>query len=130
MIYSSFELMLPFFPLLALLLLFAALGLFFSMVLPAARISGMLAGAMLVANYLLLGLSNLNDKLKPLVRYAPLRYYQGGMALDGLNGVWLAGLFLSGFVLTVAAWALFLKRDIRVGGERSWKLPSLRIKRH
>lgn len=124
--YSSFELLLPFFPLLALLLLFAAMALFFSMFLPAARISGMLTGAILVTNYLLLGLSNLNDNLKPLVKVSPLRYYQGGTALDGLNGIWLAGLLISGLVLTIAAWALFLKRDIRVGGERSWKLPSFR----
>ncbi len=121
--YTGLQLLLPFLPLLAVLLLFAALALFFSMVLPAARMAGMLAGALLVANYLFLGLANLNDSLKPIMKFTPLRYYQGGMALDGLERGWLAGLFLGAAVLTGAALALFLRRDIRVGGERSWKLP-------
>ncbi len=127
--YSWLQLLLPFLPLMALLLLFAALALFFSMILPAARISGMLAGALLVANFLLLGLSNLNDSLKPLVKVTPLRYYQGGTALDGLKGTWLAGLLIGGLVLAAAAWILFLKRDIRVGGERSWRLPAFGLRR-
>lgn len=121
--YTGLQLLLPFLPLLAVLLLFAALALFFSMVLPAARMAGMLAGALLVANYLFLGLANLNDSLKPVMKFTPLRYYQGGTALDGLEGKWLAGLFLGAAVMIGAALALFLRRDIRVGGERSWKLP-------
>ena len=129
--YSWFELLLPFLPLLALLLLFAAIALFLSMVLPAARIAGMLTGAILVANFLFLGLSNLNDSLKPVMKVTPFYYYQGGTALDGLKGSWLAGLLVSALLITAAAWLLFLRRDIRVGGERSWKLPQfgLRLRR-
>ena len=126
--YSGFELFLPFLPLLAVLLFFGTTALLLSMVLPAARIAGMLTGALLVANYLLLGLSNLNDSLKPVMRFTPLRYYQGGTALDGLEATWLAGLLISAAIITAAALVLFLRRDIRVGGERSWKLPELGLR--
>lgn len=120
---TAVELLLPFLPLLAVLLLFAAVALLLSMVLPAARLAGMLTGALLIGNYLLLGLSNISDKLEPVIKYTPLYYYQGGTAVEGLNGNWLAGLLAAALLLAVAAWLLFLRRDIRVGGERSWNLP-------
>lgn len=119
------QLLWPVFPLLSVLLLFGALALLLSMVLPAARMAGMLAGALLVGNFLLLGLSNINDDLEPLMDLTPLAYYQGGMAVNGLNWGWVAGLLAATLLLAVAAWLLFRRRDIRVGGERSWKLPRL-----
>jgi len=119
------ELLWPNLPLLAVLLLFATLALFLSMVLPSGRIAGMLSGALLVGNFLLLGLSNLNDKLEPIMNLTPLAYYQGGMAIDGMNWGWLAGLLAVALLFAVGAWLLFRRRDIRVGGERSWKMPRL-----
>ncbi|NMD43777.1 MAG: ABC transporter permease subunit [Firmicutes bacterium] len=122
---TPLELLLPFLPLLAVLLLFATVALLLSMVMPAARLAGMFTGALLVGNYLLLGLSNISDRLEPVVRYTPLYYYQGGLAVEGLNGRWLAGLLAVSLLAAAAAWLLFLRRDIRVGGERSWALPGL-----
>ncbi|NLA12016.1 MAG: ABC transporter permease subunit [Firmicutes bacterium] len=129
LVLNPVELLRPFLPLLGVLFLFAATALFLSMVLPAARQAGMLTGALLVGNYLLLGLSNISDELEPVVKYTPLYYYQGGTAVDGLNGNWLAGLLAAALLLAAAAWLLFLRRDIRVGGERSWNLPSLSRRR-
>lgn len=126
---SLLQLLLPFFPLFAVLMLFAAIALLLSMVAPAARIAGLLTGAVLVGNYLLLGLANINDKLEPVVKFTPLHYYQAGTAVEGLNGNWLAGLLAASLLLFAGAWQIFLRRDIRVGGERSWKLPGLRVRR-
>ena len=128
---SALEFLFPFFSLFAVLTLFAALALLFSMVLPAARLAGTLAGALAVANYLLLGLSNLNPDLASIMEVTPLAYYQGGMAANGLEGLWVVGLLLVAVLLAAGAWALFLRRDIRVGGERSWRLrlPLLRAQR-
>ncbi len=123
---SPLELLRPFLPLLAVLLLFTSIALLLSMILPAARQAGMLTGAVLVGNYLLQGLAKINDTLDPLIRYTPLHYYQGGTAVEGLNLNWLAGLCATSLPLLVAAWLLFLHRDIRVGGERSWRLPGRR----
>lgn len=111
-----------FIPLFAELLLFTALALLLSMVLPATRMAGMLTGALLVGNFLLIGLANLNEDLKKVADLTPLHYYQGGKALEGINWEWLGGLMAVAILFTVVAWWLFQRRDIRVGGERSWHL--------
>jgi ABC-2 type transport system permease protein len=117
------EFLLPFIPLLAQLLLFGALALLLSFVLPSARLAGMLTGALLVGNYLLMGLYRLNDNLEVVVRLTPFYYYQGGQAVHGLEWGLLAAILAVTLLFTAVAWFLFQQRDIRVGGEGSWKLP-------
>jgi ABC-2 type transport system permease protein len=119
------EFLRPFVPLLAELLLFGTLALLLSLVLPSARMATMLTSGLVVANYLLLGLSNINEDLKAVVEYTPLHFYQGGKAIDGLNWGWLAGLLGVSLVFALLAWWRFERRDIRVGGEGGWNLPSL-----
>lgn len=119
---SAVAFLLPFLSLLAVLLLFAALALLLSMVLPATRLAAALAGVLLVGNFLLIGMANLDEGLQALVEVTPLHYYQGGFAVNGVEWMWLGGLLLAAFLLAVAAWLLFQRRDIRVGGERSWQL--------
>ena len=119
---SPLQLLQAFLSLFAILLFFTAFAVFFSMILPAARMAAMLAGALLAGNYLLLGLANIYDGLQAAARLTPLYYYQGGMAVIELNTAWLAGLLASFLLLVFAAWLLFLNRDIRVGGEGSWNL--------
>ncbi len=119
-------LLVAFVPILGILLLFGGLALLLSMVLPSARMASMTAGGLLVANWLLVGLANLNTDLQPLVDLTPFAYFQGGEALVDMNWGWASGLGLAGFVLAAAAWALFRRRDIRVGGERSWRWRGLR----
>ncbi|MFZ5918057.1 MAG: ABC transporter permease subunit [Chloroflexota bacterium] len=122
------EFLRPFAPLLVQLLLFGALALLLSLVLPSGRMAGMFTGGLLVGNYLVLGLSNINENLKAIVEYTPLYYYQGGKAISGINWQWLAGLLAVTLVLALLAWWRFQRRDIRVGGEGSWRLPSLRLR--
>ena len=119
------EFLQPFLPLFAVLLLFGALALLLSMLLPAGRTAGMLSGGLLVANFLLMGLSNINDDLEPVIRFTPLYYYQGGDAIVELNWEWLGGLLAVSLLFALVAWVLFQRRDIRVGGEHGWRLPSL-----
>ncbi|MBN1136574.1 MAG: ABC transporter permease subunit [Anaerolineae bacterium] len=123
---SWIEFLRPFLPLFAVLLLFGTLALLLSMLLPSGRMAGMISGALLVANFLLLGLANINEELKPVVKFTPLYYYQGGDAVTGLNWGWLGGLLAMSVLFALLAWLLFRRRDIRVGGERSWRLPSLK----
>jgi len=126
---SWIELLRPFLPLFAQLLLFGTVALLLSMVLPSGRIAGMITGGLLVANYLLLGLSNLNESLKSFVEFTPLYYYQGGDAITELNWGWLAGLLAVSVAFALLAWWRFQRRDIRVGGEGGWRLPSLPFRR-
>jgi len=110
----------PFLPLWAVSMLFGALALLLSLILPSARMASMTAGALLVANFLLAGLANLNDTLRPIMDVTPFAFLQGGDALNGLNWGWLAGLTAVALLLSAATWLLFRRRDIRVGGERGW----------
>jgi ABC-2 type transport system permease protein len=120
------EFLRPFLPLFAVLLLFGTLALLLSMLLPSGRIAGMISGALLVADFLLVGLANSNQDLKQIVKFTPLYYYQGGDAVTGLNWGWLGGLLAMSALFALLAWLLFRRRDIRVGGERSWRLPNLK----
>ncbi|MDX1436221.1 MAG: ABC transporter permease subunit [Anaerolineales bacterium] len=123
---TAIEFFLPFLPLFAVLVLFGSFALLLSMLLPSARMAGFITGGLLVANWLLLGLSNINDSLESLVRFTPLNYYQSGQAISDMNWAWFAGLLGVSALFFLASWLLFRRRDIRVGGERSWSLPSLR----
>jgi ABC-2 type transport system permease protein len=126
---TGVEFLRPFLPLLMQLLLFGFLGLLLSMVFPSVRMAGMSTGALLIANYLLIGLSNINEDLKPIMDYTPLKYYQGGNAVEGLNWEWLAGLFAATVLFALVAWWRFQKRDIRVGGEGGWRIPAFHIRK-
>lgn len=115
---------LPNLSLLAELLLFGTLALLLSMVLPSSGNASAVAGALLTANWLLRGLAAMNQKLMAVMKWTPLHFYQGGLAVNGLNWGWLGGLLGATLLLAGLAWLLFQRRDIRVGGERSWLLPA------
>jgi ABC-2 type transport system permease protein len=117
------ELLLPFASLYAVIFLFGAISLFLSMVLPSRGMTGMAGGVIMVASYFIQSLSTINADLEKVSGYLPLKYYQSGYAIEGLKGGWLLGLFGFGLLFTLLAWALFLRRDIRVSGEGSWRLP-------
>lgn len=55
-----------------------------------------------------------------------LRCYQGGWALEGLDWRNLLWLLAFAALFAVLAWLFFLRRDIRVSGEGSWRLPGWR----
>jgi ABC-2 type transport system permease protein len=119
------EFLRPFLPMFAELALFGTLALLLSLVLPSVRMAGMLTGGLLIGNYLLIGLANLNEDLKAFIEYTPLYYYQGGKAIDGLDWAWLGGLAGVSLLFILLAWWRFQSRDIRVGGEGGWNLTSL-----
>ncbi len=107
-------------PIAALALFFGGLALLLGLLLPSARLAATTAGGLLVANFLLVGLANLNDTLRPIMDVTPFAFFQGGEAINDLNWAWLLGLTAAAFFLAAAGWFLFRRRDIRVGGERGW----------
>lgn len=116
------ELIKPFVGLLGQLLLFGSFALLLSMVLPAARLASMVTGGLLVANYLVNGLVNINPDLEKFVEYTPLNYYQGGYAILGIDGEGLLIVFEWIVLFLLLAWWQFLTRDLRVAGEGGWNL--------
>ena len=124
---SALEMLRPFLPLFVVLVLFGAMALLFSMMLPAARLATGLASGLLIVNFLLIGLANINPDLMPIYKLTPLHFYQGGAAIGGLDWGNLLGLAGISTLMALLAWWRFQRREIRVGGEGGWKLPRLAI---
>lgn len=120
---------LPMLSLLAELLLFGTMSLLLSMVLPSRRLAATTAGLLLVASFFITGLAKINEDLEPVAKLSPLNYYQAQDAFHALNGAWLAGLLAVAVLFAALAWWRFQRRDIRVGGEGGWRLPSLPFRR-
>ncbi|MEW5829933.1 MAG: ABC transporter permease subunit [Chloroflexota bacterium] len=123
---TAVELVRPFVSLYAIVFLFGGLSLCLSMALPSRGMAGMLGGVLMVASYFIQSLSTLNESLEKVAEYLPLRYYQSGYAIEGLNSDW-AWLLGFGLLFTALAWALFLRRDIRVSGEGNWRFGFAKI---
>ncbi len=120
---SVFTLLLPHLSLLAILVWFGVFALFLSQLLPSRVLAASLSGAFLLVSYLVSSLASINENLQGLNNLLPLKYYQGGPALNGLNLEHLLVLSGSAAVFLTLAWLLFLRRDIRVSGEGNWRLP-------
>ncbi len=106
------QLMRPFITLLGQLIIFGSISLLLSLALPSGRIAGRISSGLLVINFVLVGLANLNLNLKSIVQFTPLYLYQGGIAVFGLNGDWL---FIAIEVIVfflLLSWWRFLKKDI------------------
>ena len=122
------EMAIPFLPVLAQVLIYGMLALLFSMLLPARRLAAMAAGLVMVGSYFASSMATLNENLAAVARFLPYDYFQGGDALSGLNLTWFLGLLAASALLALLAWWRFQRRDIRVGGEGSWRLPSFPLR--
>lgn len=116
------QMALPFLPLLTQILIYGALALLLSMLLPARRLAATGAGIVLVAGYFLTSMAGLNASLSAVARFLPYDYFQGGAAINGLHWPSFLGLLGTSGVLALLAWWRFERRDIRVAGEGGWRL--------
>jgi ABC-2 type transport system permease protein len=126
---SPGQVLLPFLSLLSVLLFFICLALLLSMVLPSRRLTAMATGFFLLAGFFLTAFARVNPDLEVFACISPLNYYQGGEAINGLNGAWLGGLLAVAVLFAAVAWWAFECRDIRVSGEGGWRWPILTRKR-
>lgn len=123
------ELALPMVSLFGILALFGTLALLLSMLLPSARATAMTSGIAMVGCYFINVMANIDDSLQPLADVLPFKYYQGGLAIDGMDwNEWWMMLGVSALFVLIAWWR-FSRRDIRVGGEGGWGLPRLSIRK-
>jgi ABC-2 type transport system permease protein len=122
---TIWELILPFLSLFCLLMFLGTLTLLLSMLLPSQQWAAMISGLVLVASYFLSSLARLSEKLRPIEKFFPMHYYQGGQALTKMN--WGSGGLLIVFSIVFAglAWWVFERRDIRVSGESGWRMSAI-----
>jgi ABC-2 type transport system permease protein len=115
----------PLVSLLAQLIIYAALAVFLSMVLPNRNMAAMGTGLVLVISYFMTSLVFLDQRLEMVAKFLPHQYYQTVLSFQELNLTWLFGLLGISALLAVLSWLLFTRRDIRLGGEGSWQLPKM-----
>lgn len=119
---TVWEIILPFLSLFSLLMFFGTLTLLLSMLLPSSQWAVMISGLLLVTSYFMTSLVKLSDNLRPIEKFLPMHYYQGGQALTKMNWSWLGILIGFSFLFSILAWWLFERRDIRVSGESGWRM--------
>jgi ABC-2 type transport system permease protein len=116
------QLALPFLSAYAVTMLFAALALALSMVVPSRAAAAMFTGIFVFAGYIITNLARAIPALEPAAGFSPISYFQGD-ALRGLDLGPLLGLILAAAILLGLAWLGFRRRDIRVAGDGGWKIP-------
>lgn len=119
---TAYELLLVQLPIFGLMLLFGSAALLLSMWLPSARSASGLSIAVLVGNFLLVGMSNINQDLVPIFEKSPLYFTQGANIIESVEWGWLGGLVGASLVIFLVSWWVFIRRDIRVGGEAGWQI--------
>jgi ABC-2 type transport system permease protein len=123
------QMALPFMPLLAQTLIYGAIALLLSLLLPSRRMAAAGAGIVLVASYFLTSMASLNESLGTAAQFLPYDYFQRGDALTGIDWASFLGLLGVTALLAILAWWRFERRDIRVAGEGGWRLPALTRRR-
>jgi len=121
---TAAELLTPFLSMFAYLLLFGTLSLILSLVLPSKRMASMAAGIIMVADFFIQGFASSYSELESVAAVLPLKFLQRSGWIDGLELGWFFGMIGAAALFSLVAWWRFLRRDIRVGGEGSWELPS------
>ncbi len=111
----------PFLSLLVQLLLYAALALLLSMLLPSRSLAAMLTAIVMVLSYLLSSLSFLDDRIAAVAKALPYHYYQSVLSFDQLDLTSLLLLLAISLGMSLLAYVLFNLRDIRLSGEGSWR---------
>jgi len=113
----------PFLSMLAQTLVYATLALLLSMILPSRNLAAMLTGAIMVASYFVSSLAFMDERLEAASQLMPYHYFQTVLSFQELNLAWLLALLGVSALMTVLAWLRFVRRDIRLSGEGSWRLP-------
>ena len=117
------EIAIPFISLLVQIIIYAALAVLLSMLLPNRNLAAMGTGVVLVISYFVSSMVSLDERLEMAANFLPHHYYQVVLSFQELNLNWLFALLGISLGMVLIAWWLFTRRDIRLAGEGSWQLP-------
>ncbi len=123
------QMIVPFLSLLVQTLVYATLALVLSMFLPARSLAALVSGAIVVASYMVSSLAFMDERIGTLANLMPYHYFQTTLSFQELNPGWLFALIGVSALMVVVAWLRFVRRDIRLSGEGSWRLPFLAKRR-
>jgi len=119
----------PFLPLLVQILFYAMLALMLSMLLPSRNLAAMVTGALMVMSYFVSSMAFLDERVAEVSKLMPYHYFQTVLSFQDLNLGWLFSLLGISVLMLLVAWLRFLRRNIRLSGEGSWRLPFLSKRR-
>jgi ABC-2 type transport system permease protein len=115
----------PFLSLWVQILVITALALFLSMLLPSRNLAAMLSGAVLIISYFISSMSFMDERMQAAAQIMPYHYFQTVLSFKELNLTWLLTLLGISLLMILLSWWRFMRRDIRLSGEGSWRLPLL-----
>ncbi len=119
----------PFLSLLVQTLFYIALSLMLSMLMPSRNLAAVVSGAIMVTSYFVSSLASINDSMGALAKLMPYHYFQTVLSFQELNLGWVAALLGISAIMIVIGWLRFIRRDIRLRGEGSWRLSFLSKRR-
>ena len=115
------QMLVPFISLFVQIFFYVALTLLLSLLLPSRNLAAIVSGVIVVSSYMISSLAFMNDMLMTISKIMPYHYFQTVMDVNDLNLTWLFSLLGISLLMVVLAWFRFLRRDIRLSGEGSWK---------
>ena len=116
------QMLVPFISLFVQIFFYIALTLLLSLLLPSRNLAAVVSGVIVVSSYFISSLAFMDDKLMALSKIMPYHYFQTVLEVNDLNLTWLISLLGISLLMVILAWFRFLRRDIRLSGEGSWKL--------
>ncbi len=119
----------PFVSLLIQVLVYATLALLLSMFLPSRSLAAVVTGVVMASSYFVSSLAFMDARLETVSRIMPYHYFQTVLSFRELNLGWLFTLLGASLLMTAVAWLRFVRRDIRLSGEGSWRLPLISKRR-
>jgi ABC-2 type transport system permease protein len=91
------------------------------MLLPSRNLAAVVSGAIMVISYFVSSLAFMDKSMEILAKLMPYHYFQTVLSFQELNLGWLFALLGISVIMVVIAWLRFIRRDIRISGEGSWR---------
>lgn len=111
----------PFLSLLIQILVYAALALLLSMLMPSRSLAAVVSGVIVITSYMVSSLAFMDKRMEALAKLMPYHYFQTTLSIQALKLDWLFALLGISALMVVVAWLRFIRRDIRLSGEGSWR---------
>ena len=82
----------------------------------------MVTGAVMVISYIVSSMAFIDERIANASKLMPYHYFQTVLSFRELNYGWLFALLGISILMMLIAWLRFVRRDIRLSGEGSWRL--------